>query len=69
MIPWLAPMVMFSRIVLSEPPIIQVIASLVLQLLAIVVSTWAASRIYRVGVLMYGKRPSVKEILRYVREP
>jgi ABC-2 type transport system permease protein len=69
MIPWLAPMVMFARIVLGDPPAIQIAVSVVLQLLAIVVSTWAASRIYRVGVLMYGKRPSAREILRYVREP
>jgi ABC-2 type transport system permease protein len=39
-----------------------------LLLVAIVATTWVASRIYRVGILMYGKKPSVGELLRWVRE-
>jgi len=35
---------------------------------AIVVATWVAARIYRVGILMTGKRPSVTELVRWVRE-
>lgn len=69
MIPWLSPMVMFSRIALGNPPVVEVATSLALLVVAIVLSAWVASRIYRVGVLMYGKRPGIKEILRYVREP
>jgi len=30
--------------------------------------TWAASRVYRVGILMYGKRPTFPEMLRWIRE-
>jgi ABC-2 type transport system permease protein len=35
-------------------------------LATIVVITWAAARIYRVGILMYGKRPTFPEIIRWV---
>lgn len=69
MIPWLSPMVMFTRIALSSPPATEIVVSLVLLAAAIVLSAWVAARIYRVGVLMYGKRPSIKEMLKYVREP
>jgi ABC-2 type transport system permease protein len=69
MIPWLAPMVMFSRLALSNPPVVQVMISLVLLVMGSIFTTWVAARIYRIGILMYGKRPSVKEIARYVLEP
>lgn len=69
MIPWLAPMVMFSRLALSEPPIVQVASSLALLILGGLFTTWIAARIYRIGVLMYGKRPGLKEVARYVLEP
>ena len=62
-------MVMFSRIALGDPPVVEIVTSLVLLVVAIIGSMWVAARIYRVGVLMYGKRPGLKEILRYVREP
>jgi ABC-2 type transport system permease protein len=34
---------------------------------AIVVATWVAARIYRVGILMTGKRPNLRELVRWVR--
>jgi len=69
MIPWLAPMVMFSRLALSDPPAVQVVISLALLVVGSIFTTWVAARIYRIGVLMYGKRPSLKDIARYVLEP
>ena len=69
MIPWLAPMVMFSRLALSDPPAVQVVISLALLVVGSIFTTWVAARIYRIGVLMYGKRPSLKDMARYVLEP
>ena len=40
----------------------------VLMILALVGTAWVAGRIYRVGILMQGKRPTLPQILRWVRE-
>lgn len=66
LIPLLAPMVMFARVTLANPPAVQIAASLALLLLGIVVNTWIGAKIYRTGILMYGKRPKLKEIFRYL---
>ena len=55
--------------VTQTPPVWQIALSLVLTLAAIVMVTWAASRVYRVGILMYGKRPTFPEIVRWARMP
>jgi ABC-2 type transport system permease protein len=45
----------------------EVALSLAILVTAIVAVTWVAARIYRVGILMTGKRPSIKELVRWVR--
>lgn len=65
-IPFFSPMVMFARVALTNPPWIQIIVSLLLLILGTAVNTWIAAKIYRVGILMYGKRPRMKEIFRYI---
>lgn len=65
-IPLFSPMVMFSRVTLANPPVIQIVLSVLFLLAGIAVNTWIGAKIYRVGVLMYGKRPNIKEIFRYV---
>jgi len=59
-------MVMFARVTLTNPPAVQIAVSLALLLLGIMVNTWIGAKIYRVGILMYGKRPRFKEIFRYL---
>ncbi|WP_158751141.1 ABC transporter permease [Acidobacterium sp. S8] len=62
-----APIAMFLRIASQFPPLWQIALSIVLLLLSVVVVVWFASRIYRIGILMYGKRATVPEMLRWLR--
>jgi ABC-2 type transport system permease protein len=67
MIPFFAPILMLLRICVLLPPFPQIAASILLLLLSIVLMIWLVAKIYRVGILMYGKRPSFGEILKWVR--
>jgi ABC-2 type transport system permease protein len=62
-----APIVMFLRMSSQMPPVWQIALSMVLMLVFIWGAIWIASRIYRVGILMYGKRATLPEILRWIR--
>jgi ABC-2 type transport system permease protein len=62
-----APIVMFLRMSSQMPPAWQIALSMVLMLVFIWGAIWVASRIYRVGILMYGKRATLPEILRWMR--
>jgi ABC-2 type transport system permease protein len=65
--PLTAPLMMFLRTSVAEPPFWQVLLSMLILVLSTVGIAWAAGRIYRVGILMYGKKPTIPEILRWVR--
>jgi ABC-2 type transport system permease protein len=69
LVPLLTPLLMFLRLAILPPPVWQVVLSIVLTGLTIALVLFAAGRIYRVGVLMYGKRPTLPEILRWIRTP
>jgi ABC-2 type transport system permease protein len=66
-IPFFAPVLMVLRISLQTPPAWQIALSLTLLALATVAVMYASAKIYRVGVLMYGKRPSLVELVRWLR--
>jgi ABC-2 type transport system permease protein len=68
MIPFFAPISMLVRIVTQTPPFWQIVLSLLIGVTTATFLTWVASKIYRVGMLMYGKRPSIPEVLRWVRQ-
>ncbi|MEC0240813.1 ABC transporter permease [Paenibacillus dokdonensis] len=61
-IPFTAPTSMLVRIGMGEVPVWQILISLALLIVAILVFGWLSAKIYRTGVLMYGKRPSLKEL-------
>lgn len=65
MIPFTSPLVMMVRLP-YDVPIWQEILSIVLLFSTFVLMTWIGAKIYRVGVLMYGKKPSIKEIIRWI---
>ena len=67
-LPFSSPVLMPMRLLLTPVPAWQVALSLALLLGAIVLALWCAARIFRVGILMYGKRSTLRELLRWVRE-
>ena len=67
LIPFFSPMLMFLRINVGAPSMGQILGSIALLLAAIMVMIWVVARIFRVGLLMYGKKPSLPEVLRWVR--
>jgi ABC-2 type transport system permease protein len=66
-IPFFAPVLMALRISLQTPPFWQIALSLGLLVLTTIAMIYASAKIYRIGVLMYGKRPSVVELIRWLR--
>ena len=66
--PFLAPLAMPVRIIAETPPFWQIALSVALNLLAIAGLVWLASRVYRVGMLMYGKRATIPEVLKWIRQ-
>jgi ABC-2 type transport system permease protein len=67
MMPHSAPIIMPLRMTVSPVPTRELVIALVSVALGAAASVWVAGRIYRVGLLMYGKRPSLRELLRWVR--
>ena len=67
LIPFCTPLLMYIRILVETPPAWQVALSLVLLLGTIYAILAICSRIYRVGILMYGKRPTLPEIMKWLK--
>jgi len=66
-IPFFAPVLMPLRISLQTPPAWQIALSIGLLYLTAVAVIYGSAKIYRVGILMYGKRPTVPELVRWMR--
>jgi ABC-2 type transport system permease protein len=68
-IPPMTPMVMVLRLSAgSNVLFVEIGASILLLVVAVLVVTWAAAKIFRTGILMYGKKPGLFEILRWLRQ-
>jgi ABC-2 type transport system permease protein len=67
LIPVFTPITMFIRVLLSDPPLWQVALSVVLSAVTVWGIFWAAAKIFRVGILTYGKRPTVPELWRWLK--
>jgi ABC-2 type transport system permease protein len=67
-LPFSAPIIMPLRMTATPVPVYEVLASLAGVALACVAAIWVAARIYRVGLLMYGKRPTLRELGRWIRQ-
>jgi ABC-2 type transport system permease protein len=67
LIPFFTPLLMLLRLAVKEPPFWQVLLGYVLTVGLTWGMVWVSARIYRVGILMYGKKPSLPEIWRWIR--
>lgn len=65
--PFFSPVLMFPRVVAGTVPGWMTFLSLSLMAAAIVATAWVAGRIYRMGLLMQGKRPTMRELVRWLR--
>jgi len=66
LVPMFSPILMVMRLFATEVPWWQVAASVVLMVIATFGAIWLAGRIYRIGILRYGQRPSFRQILRWI---
>jgi len=65
--PFCSPILMFERLAVHSPPVWQVALSLLLLVATIGAAMFISGRIYRTGILMYGKRPTIRELWRWLR--
>ena len=68
-LPPTTPMVMILRLSAdSDIWIVEIFASIVLLVAAVLATIWLSSKVFRIGILMYGKRPGLREVLRWLRQ-
>lgn len=66
-LPWTSPIIMPMRIGLTSVSPVSIAGSIVVALLGCVAAVWLSARIYRVGMLMYGKKPNFAEVVKWIR--
>jgi len=67
LVPFFAPILMYARIVVQTPPLWQILLSLVLLIGTVAGLLVLCARIYRIGVLIYGKRATLPEIVKWLK--
>lgn len=67
LMPVFGPITMFVRTLVSEPPLWHIAVSIAVSLVTISVFFWATGKIFRVGILSYGKRPTIPELWRWMK--
>ncbi len=65
--PVFGPLTMFVRTLVGDPPMTHVLTSILVSLATIAALLWVTSKIFRVGILSYGKRPTIPELWRWVK--
>tara|TARA_R110002096_G_scaffold436050_1_gene666061 strand:- start:4872 stop:6173 length:1302 start_codon:yes stop_codon:yes gene_type:complete len=66
MIPLTSPVVMMARIPFGVP-VWEIVLSMSLLVITFLFTTWMAGKIYRTGILMYGKKPTFRELIKWIR--
>jgi ABC-2 type transport system permease protein len=67
MVPFFAPILMFMRINILMPPIWQIVLSVAILIASIYLAGVLVAKVFRIGILMYGKRPDMREIVKWMR--
>jgi ABC-2 type transport system permease protein len=67
LIPFFTPILMIVRVAATSVPIWQIATSVVLMFATFYGCLWVAAKIYRVGILMYGKKPNFKDLYKWIR--
>jgi ABC-2 type transport system permease protein len=65
--PVFGPITMFVRALVTDPPVWHFVVSIGMSLLTILGFFWVTAKIFRIGILSYGKRPTIPELMRWVR--
>ncbi len=68
LVPFSAPIIMPVRVATSDVALPQIGLSLLIMASSCLIVVWGAARVYRIGILMYGKRPNLKELWRWARQ-
>jgi ABC-2 type transport system permease protein len=66
-LPFSAPLMMPLRMALISVPWYEIVGAILSVLVGCAIAIWVSARIYRVGLLMYGKRPTFRELARWIR--
>lgn len=67
LIPFFSPILMIVRVAATDVPLWQILLSLVLMVSTFLGCLWLAAKIYRTGILMYGKKPTFKDIFKWLK--
>jgi ABC-2 type transport system permease protein len=67
LVPFFAPILMIGRLSVTDVPLWQILLSLVLMAVTFYAILWGSAKIYRIGVLLYGKKPSLNEVMKWLR--
>ncbi|HEX2836433.1 MAG TPA: ABC transporter permease [Thermoanaerobaculia bacterium] len=65
--PVFGPLTMYVRTLVSEPPLWHVLLSIGIAVTTIALFFWVTAKIFRVGILSYGKRPTIPELIRWIK--
>jgi ABC-2 type transport system permease protein len=68
-IPLLTPAFMIMRIPIQMPALWELLTTIALLIVSGVFMMWAAGKIFRTAILVYGKRPTIPELIRWIRTP
>lgn len=67
-IPFTSPMAMFTRIAMSVVPVHEIIISIAVLVLSVIAVGIISAKIYRIGVLLYGTKPKLKDVIKMIKE-